>query len=93
LENSTIKGDQGPIGGGQLGAYTNVDFLIVSHVDVDLFGGQDFVKNEIGFVSNIGAYVIGSRFYPIIDELKFMYPDRNIIRADSIFEYVNKEIG
>jgi hypothetical protein len=98
LDNSTIKGDQGPLESGQLGAYTNVDFLIVSHLDrhlnkEDQDRGSAQIRNEIGWVADIGAYVIGSRYYPIIDDLKVLYPDKNIIKADEIPGYVNSEIN
>lgn len=87
LENETIIGDSGPIGGGQLGAYTNVDFLILSPKDTPLLS-RDSKRNDIGLEAHIGAFVVGNRYYPIVEELKKRYPNRNIIRADELGDFM-----
>jgi hypothetical protein len=101
LDNNTIKGDYGPLLGGQPSAYTNVDLLILSHLDKHLgtfegvgepVGGSKLTTNNIGWVADVGAYVVGNKYSPIIDELKKLYPNKNIIRADEISDFVSEEI-
>ena len=103
LDNSTIKGDCGSLISGQLGAFARADLLILSHYNTHLISknsldntesqGKYMVHNEIGWIANIGAYVVSNKYYPILDELKKLYPDKNIIRTDEIVKYVEKETG
>lgn len=98
LENNTVKGDFGRIGDphGQVGAWTSGHLLIVSPVDAFLGikkeDGFNIVRNEIGWTANIGAYVVGGKYYAILDELRKLYPGKNIIRADQLGEYM-KEVA
>jgi hypothetical protein len=97
LANDSIKGDYGALIGGQFGAWTRSDLLILSHYDRHLGvsgdGDSRLKKNEIGWVADIGAYVISNKYYPVLDELKKLYPGKNIIRADEIPQFVSQEVG
>ncbi len=97
LDNSTIKGSSAPLAGGY-GSYTQGRIFILSHFKKPLFlrkleTEREYIMNEIGLVSDIGAYVISCAYYPILDELKKLYPDKNIIRADEIPKYIENETG
>jgi len=100
LDNNAVKGYYGPLSGGQFGAYANSDFLLISHCDTELGiletgieNGNKLVQNEIGWEGNIGAYVVSNKYYPIIEELRKLYPDKNIIKADEVPQYLAQEIA
>ncbi len=100
LDNESIVGDYGSLNGGQLGVFKNADFLILSHCDTHLGttqgtvgDGRGLVKNEIGWVANIGACVVSNKYHPILEELRRLYPDKNIITAQEIPQYLNREVN
>lgn len=96
ISNSSIKGDYGKLSGGGYTAWTNSDFFILSHYNQDL-GIRDsagnLLKNEVGFVANVGAFVVGNKYYPIIDDLRRMFPNKNIIKAEEVPNFVSSEVG
>lgn len=94
LANKSIEGSAGPLGGGAMfRAWTSGDFLVVSKEGQPLSkwkemdGEQQKVFNKIGWEANIGSMIVDTRYYPIVDELKEMYPDVNIIKANEIPVY------
>ena len=100
LDNDSIKGDYGKLVGGQFGAWASADLLILSHYDTHLGipkgtpgDGQGLIQNEIGWVANIGAYIVSNKYYPVLNELKKLYPGKNIIRADEISQYIDREVS
>jgi|GEM_PF-1338574 len=100
LANKSIKGECGPlVGSGQLKAYISGDFLVISKLDMPLpildarDGRQQSRMNGIGWLAEIGAFVVDTRYYPMIDELRRMFPDVNIIKANQLPEYLKSIIS
>jgi hypothetical protein len=92
MANKSISGDAGPISRrGQLCAFTRgVDFLIISKFNQSLIKkeGEDIVFDDQGnWKAEIGAVVVNTHFYPMIDEFKKMYPDVNIIKANQLPDF------
>ncbi len=92
LANSSIKGWSGRLGGetGGYGAYKNADYLVISKLDKPLSiknekGETRF--NEIGWEADIGAFVVDTKYYPLVEELKAMFPTTNIIKANELPKY------
>jgi hypothetical protein len=97
LSNETVKGDYGPLSGIAAG-WSSADIILLSHynkqlgiIDENNIRNNQLVKNEIGWKANVGAYVISNKYYPILNELKKLFPDKNIIRADEIPRFVDEE--
>ncbi|MFH1428048.1 MAG: hypothetical protein ABIG60_06035, partial [Patescibacteria group bacterium] len=99
LANKSIKGECGRLGGEiyGYGAYKGGDFLVISKIDKGLpiteerDGRQQSVFNEIGWIADIGAFVIDTEYYPMVEELKRIFPDVNIIKANELTEYLKSE--
>lgn len=96
LANESIKGYCGSLSkkDSQFGSRTHGDFLVISRIDKQLSikdDSQKAISNEIGWRADIGAFVIDTRFYPLIDELKILFPDVNIIKASELPAYLNKQ--
>lgn len=100
LQNRSVKGDSAKLeNSGYYNANTSADFFIVSHADkplpvyVEKSDRTQVARNKIGGLADVGAFVVNTLYYPIVDELKTMFPEANIIRANEIPEYVAKEIS
>jgi len=103
LQNHSIIGECAKLeNSGYYDADIGSDLLIISHIDQPLpvypeTGTTDEkrwpIKNEIGWVANPGAFVVGMQFYPIIEELRSMFPTENIIRANEVEKYFKEEMG
>ena len=48
------------------------------------------IFNEIGWEADIGAIVVNTKYYPLVEEFKEMFPDVNIIKANELSEYFQK---
>jgi hypothetical protein len=86
---------------GQPSAYTEGSALVVSKIDSTLMkkvdgkpvihqmddGGRKIRAHEV----EIGTIILNSEFYPLIDELKVMYPDETIIKANEASAYINND--
>ena len=93
-----MQGDWGRLANsGNIDAYSNGPALIVSHYDKSLGVYPESHKpgsavrpaqNEMGSVVDIGAVVLNSSWYPLTEELKEMFPDLKIIRADELKDYL-----
>lgn len=97
LENNVIKGDFAALeNSGYINAYKDSDFLVLSkkdqRLDVKDAEGKQVRWNKC-WVANIGAFVVNSRFYPMVDELKQLYPDVNIIRPRELQKYFEEQEG
>lgn len=104
IETNQVAGYSGIIGGGQYGAWDNGDALIVSKIDQPLFKEDsegETIRHEIigndGQITDvceadIGAVILNDRLYPLADELKTMYPDVKIIRADEMKSFFEEEV-
>jgi hypothetical protein len=95
LANKSIKGECGRLGGsGGYHAYNSGDFIVISKLDfnlpvtVETNGEQETKFNEIGWLANIGAFVVDTKYYSIVEELKKMFPEVNIIRANELPKYL-----
>jgi len=92
LYNHSIRGDYARLAGsGFIDAYKFGSALIVSRRGEDLGrreGGRLKINSDRTFDTDIGAVVLNRVFYPLIDELKKMFPNENIIKASEIAEYM-----
>jgi hypothetical protein len=89
LSNSGIKGDVGRLGGMYGGFMTQCDFLFLLEKDNPFPSGKPQKPDETGlFKINIGVLVINTKFYPLVDELRSMFPNRKIIKANELPEYL-----
>lgn len=90
LSNGGIRGDVGKLSGMYSGFMTQCNFLVVLEKDNPFPGGKPQRPDETGlFKINVGALVVNTKFYPLVDELRSMFPNRNIIKANEIPEYFN----
>lgn len=63
-------------------------FLIVSKKDKELlFDDRDFELQHHAMKADIGAIIVDVKYYPLVDELKKMFPDINIIKANQLQNY------
>ncbi|HNY04743.1 MAG TPA: hypothetical protein PKI92_03235 [Candidatus Woesebacteria bacterium] len=104
IETGQIAGYSGIIGNGGFGAWTGGDALIVSKIDQSLFKEDsegEYIRHEIignhGQITvmceaDIGAVILNNRLYPLVDELKTMYPDVKIISADEMKSFFEEEV-
>lgn len=97
LQNQYIKGDTGTLGhtgDGWIPAYKKGDFLIVSHADKQLaIRGTQRHEPGIGNVIKIdaGAYVVNVDYDSIVEELRSLFPNKNILKADELSDYIERE--
>jgi hypothetical protein len=75
----------------------DADFLIISSFDKPLHKESDLMeadKKETKYSktdlweAQIGAVVVNTHFYPMVEEFKKMFPDLNIIKANELAEYL-----
>jgi hypothetical protein len=93
LANKSVKGEEGPLKG-YMSAYSNASFFIISRYRQHLSmreGDAKVKSNEIGWVADVGAFVVNYDHYPIIDELRKMFPGERIIKASELPEYIASE--
>ena len=95
MANQTIKGECGPlsgIGGTIVNAYQHgTGFLVISKID-HLLPSKPPIFNELGqWKADIGAIVVNVKYYPLANELRELFPDVNIIKANELQEYFPKE--
>ncbi len=88
LQNSSLKGSIANLVTGPQPAWTSGSYLILSRIDKRL----SLVPNEIGLKIAAGAYVLDTKFYPILDELRARFPEANIIRANELAAYMDGQI-
>ncbi len=107
LETGVIVGDVGPLAGGQPSAYTDAEFFLISRkggksiikrledgkperVFVDVRNG---VQHQVrkGFRADVGAIVCGRTVDVLVEPLRNLYPQANIIRASELQDYIEKQ--
>lgn len=98
MANHAIKGDWGEIrNSGYINAYDSGPFLILSKKGKNLglkrildSEGKDrgWEQNEIGPLVDIGAVVVNAQFYPMVERLRDLFPDINIIKASELPDYM-----
>jgi len=82
LATGEIKGSRALLkNSGYIDALTGGPFIILSHRDKDFIEGQR---------QSIGAAVVNAEFYPLVEKLKELFPDINIIRANEMPDYMKK---
>lgn len=106
LANSAIRGSTAPLyNSGYVDAYTDGSFLVISHkgdhlIERDENKKPSFVSlgenkstgEEIRAIKiNPGAFVVNAAFYPLVEELKRMFPDAHILYANQLPEYIKTE--
>ena len=88
-----LKGDWGSMGNGSYSSYKHGPAIVLSKIDKSLYSPEErnprHISNEDGdFIEvNIGAVIIAPKWYPIIDNLKQMFPNITFVRANQIPEY------
>lgn len=88
LANESVRGDTSKLAGsGFIDAYTDGSFLAILEKDNPYPGGKPQRPNEIGLKINLGALVVNTKFYPLVDALKSMFPNKTIIKANEIPQY------
>lgn len=88
MANKSIKGDTAPlVNKGWHDAWMNADFSVISKKDKELLidGSEDFKHKTTK--ADIGAIIVDVKYYPMVEELKKLFPDVNIIKANQIPEY------
>ncbi len=98
LENSAVTGDFGQLQSEYISAYTSGSFLVIADHD------EPFQKNKnsrelerilIGdrwaLKFNLGALVVNTEYYPLIEKLQEMFPGRNIIKASEMPQYLEQD--
>jgi hypothetical protein len=103
--NNLIKGEYGVLAGQGYGSpFTRADLFILSKKDtrMDVQGKNPkngrietvIVKagdNYLGWKADIGAMIVDVKFYPLVDELKTLFPEANIIMANEIPRYLESQ--
>lgn len=68
----------------------NADFFILSKKGKPL-KSKDQSESKNGWNADIGAFVVNTHFYALVDEFKKMFPDVNIIKANELEDYFNSD--
>lgn len=95
-ENKCIRGWQGLLAKSEfINAYTHGNFLIISKYKHSLCKLVDKkpIMHSAGWEAEIGAIIVNSHFYPLIPELREMFPDVKIIKANQFENHVMSEIN
>ena len=91
LESGKLKGDEGALGKQDsfMRAWSTAHVLIVSLPEEHLI----VRGSNVGGLADMkaGAYVLSHTYNPVIDELRKMFPDKNILRADELPSYLQQE--
>ena len=83
LATGEIKGSWALLkNSGYSNAYTSGPFLILSHRDGNFVRGQR---------QSIGAAIVNAEFYPMVEKLKELFPDMNIIKASELPDYMRNK--
>jgi hypothetical protein len=93
LSNEGVRGDVSKlVGSGFIDAYTHGSFLVILKKDDAFPGGKPQKPDETGlFKINLGALIVNTKFYPLIDEMRRMFPKRTIIKANEIPHYFEQQ--
>lgn len=91
IQDNVLKGDSAPLRGSpQQDAFSTADFFIISHLDKQLIS----VRTPNGQATvDVGAYIIDTKFYPLVEKLKGLFPNANIIRANELADYIAAELA
>lgn len=94
ITNKTVKGWAASLGHGGYNAWTHGDFLVVSKPDVSIAPreGGKVRTNEMGMEIDIGGIIVGPKMTPLVDELRRLFPDVDIIRAAEASEYLTSKL-
>jgi hypothetical protein len=95
MANKSIKGECGPLSGANspmIDAYQRrTEFLVISKIDNQL-PLKPSTFNKLGqWKADIGAVIVNVKYYPLVNELRELYPEVNIIKANELQEYFLKE--
>lgn len=100
---SANKSIRGTIAGfsSQMSPYTNAEFIVISQKDKEMDireikPGTDYTVPVLDIdgsmkIKNLGAISIDVKYYPMYEELKKMFPDVNIIKANELNKYFGVE--
>lgn len=97
--NKSIKGDASPLtkkDAVYIPAYIEAEILALSPKDISM---QPRIKGKHGmsepvfnpdqsWKANIGAIAVDVHYYPLVEELRHMFPNVNIIRANELPNYL-----
>ncbi len=106
LHNSFIKGDTARLANsGHIDAYPDGSFLLVSKKDKSLIPGETFEDRKaqrviLGERSDgspdaaikveIGALIVNTKFYPLVEDLRLKFPGIEILYARQVAEYFSR---
>lgn len=108
LANDAMRGSAAPLyHSGYVDAYTDGSFLIISHKGDQLIKRDENKRPQFVFLGenkstgegakaikiNPGAFVVNAVFYPLVEELRRMFPDSNILYANQLPAYIREEEG
>ena len=94
MANQIVKGDWGAVrNSGYIDAYDSGPFLILSKKGKGL-GLKRIPDSEGRYAGpnvDIGAVAVNAQFYPMIEKLRELFPNMNIIRANELPDYMKEE--
>jgi hypothetical protein len=98
LANSSVRGDFGELAGSSyINAYTDADFLALTDYGRDFRNifvqgpnGEKRVMHGDSALFHLQALVVNTKFYPLVDKLKELFPNRIILRANELPEYFER---
>ena len=92
MSEGQIKGYQGPFKSDTgYNADSGGSFLIVSRYDKSLISGEKAEFGETGWKADVGAVIVRQRFYPLIPELRQLFPTIKILKASEVSEFFNSK--
>lgn len=93
MANQVVKGDWGAVrNSGYINAYDSGPFLILSKKgkNLGLKRISDSDGRYIGPNVDIGAVAVNAKFYPMVEKLRELFPDMNIIKASELPDYMRE---
>lgn len=105
LANGAIRGSTAPLrSSGYVDAYTNGSFFVISRKGGQLIErgddrmplfvavkGDESTPETRAIKINPGAVIVNAQFYPLVEELRRMFPGQNILYANQLPEYIRAE--
>jgi hypothetical protein len=95
MANKSIKGECGPLSGANcpvIDAYQHrTEFLVISKIDNPLPLKPSIFNKAGQWKADIGAVIVNVKYYPLVNELRELFPEINIIKANELQEYFPKE--
>ena len=102
MANQAIKGEHGPLVGGDSAVIRafqkEIEFLVISKKDKPLHkeqgknGRMQPIFNEMNqWQADIGTIIVNTKYYPLVSEFRKMFPNVSIIKASELTEYFKEK--